>query len=429
MRARRWQFLDLLLIGMIASCGAAQNSEPHLPSGGTGGGAPGVGGAAGLGGTNAAGGSAGSAQSDAGDDNGDARSPTPDLPDLPPSDGPPGVHTVGNCDGLAAPGVWQSITPPDVIGPGTFGTSAFAVDPLNAGTVYLGTDSGHGIWKTTDCGAHWVKVNTGTRGADLDQGRQWTFKIDSVDSRIMYANAGYGAITSGLYRSTNGGVDWDLLWPPADPALAAIVAYNFVGYVQIDPDNHRHILLSFHADCAAPYAPGCIAESEDAGNTWRVFGGAPPFEGQVRLYPLSSSTWIAPSNGNLYRTTDRGVTWQDVSATVAGGHSGADAVHRADNGNYYLGSPNGVIHSADGINWALIPNSGNWVKSTPGAGLSVFASGKTGFRRASANDDSNWSPMPGSPGFDDGCFAGYDVDHHILYASCGSNGFFRVVAQ
>ena len=117
----------------------------------------------------------------------------------------------GTCTGLAAPGTWEQITPPEALaqfpGPGNcrYGTGSFVVDP-STDAVYLGTCN-MGIWKTTDCGSTWVHINTGTNGKTLDTGRQWTFAIDPVDPRVLYTNSGYGAMSNGAFKSIDGGVE------------------------------------------------------------------------------------------------------------------------------------------------------------------------------------------------------------------------------
>src|SRR5690349_12435537 len=72
----------------------------------------------------------------------DARSPDAQTVDA-------RVVPVASCTSLPEAGTWESISP------GSFATFAFAVDHVNAGTVYVGTFE-NGIWKTTDCGASWV---------------------------------------------------------------------------------------------------------------------------------------------------------------------------------------------------------------------------------------------------------------------------------
>src|SRR5258706_588364 len=81
---------------------------------------------------------------------------------------------LGACDGLPTEGVFEEITPPQVKaeigtkqadGQTRGGTFAIAVDPVNQGTVYAGTLLSK-VWKSTDCGATWNVVATGTNAMD-----------------------------------------------------------------------------------------------------------------------------------------------------------------------------------------------------------------------------------------------------------------------
>src|ERR1700722_961365 len=122
---------------------------------------------------------------------------------------------VGDCSSLPASGTWQPITPPQVPLPGNRGTCVYGienvvVDPVNLGTVYVGSCQ-YGIYKSTDCGSTWTHVNTGMNGSILDNSRQWTFIIDPTNPQVLYTNAGYNVVDgnqSGAFKSTNGGVDW-----------------------------------------------------------------------------------------------------------------------------------------------------------------------------------------------------------------------------
>src|SRR4029077_20798309 len=105
----------------------------------------------------------------------------------------------------------------------------------------LGTD-GMGIYRTTDCEASWAKINTGTSGAALDRGDQWSMAIDPVDLKVMYAVSGYG--TMGLFKTTNGGVDWK---QPLAPEIAHVFVYDgFTAQVRVDPTEHEHVVITPH---------------------------------------------------------------------------------------------------------------------------------------------------------------------------------------
>jgi hypothetical protein len=356
---------------------------------------------------------------------------------------PPQV--VGDCSGLAAKGTWEQTTPPEVAaGFGKqqdYGAFAFAVDPVNSGTVYLGT-ARQKVWKSTDCGSTWTHITTGRNGTVLDPGMNWTFLVDPVETNVVYTNAGYGNGSNGAYRSTNGGVDWDPIWPPqSQPELADVVEYNFANTLVRDPADRKHLLLTFHAKCKAPYTESCIAETTDAGDTWRVTSGDPAMvggEGQVVYFLDTPHTWLwASQSSGFYRTEDSGKTW--ARANLPGNkeaHLQGSQILHAPGGAIYLAASDGISATANGKDWTLS------FPSTLGGGLvsdgttmyySSYYSPNWGtdlhpYFTAPVATGAPWTPMA-SPGMTSGGTLGYDSGHHLLYSSNLGAGFWRVVVQ
>src|SRR5882672_8796836 len=176
---------------------------------------------------------------------------------------PPRV--VAACDKLGAVGAWENVTPREV-DLSTFGVTTVSIIPSNTATVYIGTLSG--LFKTTDCGATWKHIDTGTLSADIDKGSVAPL-IDPVQPEVMYTGSLYG--TNGLFKSTDGGVNWKSI---LTPEVQKIAPYGgFVGGLDIDPRNHLHILVTWHEVCAAPYNEACYAETFDGGTTWTLRNG------------------------------------------------------------------------------------------------------------------------------------------------------------
>jgi hypothetical protein len=346
----------------------------------------------------------------------------------------PPPRVVGTCDNLAAPGKWESIQPPDAVPSSNWKSSGFALDPLNAGTVYVGTFTtgvnpppGKGVFKTTNCGSTWTHVSTGKNGDKIDGGSNWFIAIDPFDSKVIYTNTGYFA-TLGIYKSTNGGVDWNETWPPPNNPGIGMMANAFVkGGCWLDPYDHNHMLISFHGPCGGG-SNGCLGETKDAGATWRLIFGNPAFEVEVVGYFLDNSqTWLATSNGSLWRTTDSGGTWSNVAPYQAGGHSEGN-LYRAKTGVFYLTSKDGMFRSADGISWAPISGAQQWMKGVVGNGTTMWASGSGGHITAPEGDGTKWTTLPSDvPSHNEGCLLAYEPDHKILYSSCQESGFWRVV--
>jgi hypothetical protein len=430
--------LALLCACSSKSTGNASRTDASTETGGaTGdamstGGLTGTGGAIGLGGTTGTGGNGGSTT-------GTMR--TIDA-------GPPRA-----CDSLAAPGVWEKITPNLSVLPGAapcpYG-GAFVMNPIDPAVVYLGTCN-QGVWKTTDCGAGWVHINTGKNGGALDSGRQWTFTIDPTNPDVLYTNSGYntwvpagtwdGNGVSGAFKSSNGGIDWDVLWPPKDATLANLVQYNFVGQVVLDPSDARHVLVTFHATCTTPHPEACFVESTDAGGTWRVVDGQSDWvggEGQAVYFLDNSHTWLWGSQSNgLWRTTDSGKTWAAVTDKQAQGH-GAGQLYRAKTGAFYLPVLNGMLRSPDGITWTIVPDSGSIMAGCTGNGTTMWASRGfpwdpstnlyLPFWSSSESDGMTWTQMT-SPMLSNGGQLAYDSSHKLLYSSNLGEGFWRVMTE
>jgi hypothetical protein len=391
------------------------------------------------------------------------------------------AQVIGGCSNLLAAGTWQNITPPTLNmsewcmpyngtcpNPGvtangqigTYGANAFVLDPINAGTVYLGTSS-LGIWKSTDCGSTWVHINTGRNGTILDAGRNWTMVIDPTNSQVLYTVAGYGQ--GGLYKSTNGGVDWtqvltqNILNVTGGSSCAATNNVQpcggfgaFMEKITMDPTNNEHLLAGFHADCTGTPLPGatadstggwgCLAESTNAGQTWTVTTNATPWSGLdgPGQTMVDSKNWFYATNSpdGLWRTTTGGVSTGGAPAwTQVYNGSVNGSIYVATSGTYYSGGTN-IIWSSDlGSTWAVVANSpsaGSFNGSTPmvddgttlyvGSGSGPYWTTPDRAPPAAFTMLAFTPPMPAASVY-------YDATHHLLYSSNQGGGFWRYVTQ
>jgi hypothetical protein len=375
------------------------------------------------------------------------------------SSGSSSSGTVGVCNNLAAPGALENITPPQLnpqswcwpgsmgCANGTYGAHYFALDPNHAGTILLGTSS-LGIWKSTDCGATWVHIDTGTAGPALDTGRNWSIVIDPTDSDVVYTCAGYGGEADGVsslgvFKSTDGGVNWQQLFPQDILSTTA----GSIEKIAMDPTNHLHLLVSFHGACAnSPNGGGtwgCLAETRDAGTTWTLANSAEEWtEGDGQTI-LDDKTWFFGSlfgtsgvPGGIWRTTNGGASWDNVYV------GDASAVYIAPDGTFFSAGGQGVLRSSDGVSWTRFDSSPQGASvngSCPitSDGKSLFASGgsyggtepSTGwYASAPLGNLTNWTPafnyVPMVAGAEN---LAYDPAHHLLYSSNLTAGLWRVV--
>jgi hypothetical protein len=347
----------------------------------------------------------------------------------------------GGCS-AATKGVWQNITPAQLNSsnwciPGatgcpatamdggtglvpTYGAHSVALDPLHPGTLYLGTAS-LGFWKSPDCGfaSSWVHVDTGTLGSVLDAGRNWTIAVDFTDSNVIYTVAGYGQ--GGIYKSTDGGVNWTQL---LSSAILDMTENGFMERITMDPTDHTHLLASFHTPCTGMATPGskvigntgsdptnvtlvtkptptgsgtsysgwgCMIETHDSGGSWTPIAAGWPWSGGdgPGQTMVDTNTWFYGTNGGdgLWITTNGdapdGPTWTEIAlpgATSPTVQFATGGVYIATDGTFYAGGTFQVIHSKDGLHWTSVgseyapaPFSVNGSISIVDTGTTVYA--------------------------------------------------------
>jgi hypothetical protein len=354
---------------------------------------------------------------------------------------------VGACDKLGAAGTWEKIMPPTAKN-----SQALAMDPFNIGTIWLGASprgnqgSGQGgLFKSTDCGATWSHVNSGTNGTEIDKASIWSLAVDPVTPGVIYVIGQYGP--QGLWKSTNGGVDWKQTMPNGGTVASVITAGGNpplagIGSVSMDPKNHLHLVVGAHANCTGQYAPACGAESIDGGDTWTLFKTSfmSGWAEQTGPYVIDATTWIYATVFNgMWLTTDRGATWKNVTPTGVIGATGGEYTHRpipqGPDGTYYLPSVSkgGLLSSTDAKTWTLLPGSpsGSYELGFAIGGGHIFLGDRNdgSYNMSTDVKPTTWTSLPKSPaGANEGAvFLDYDDKHHVLYSSNFEGGTWRMV--
>ena len=350
--------------------------------------------------------------------------------DVIPENPAPEPHTVAKCDGLPDVGQWEKVGPDD--GSSAEPLTVFAaVSPTHSGVVYTSVGSWEGtraFYRSTDCGETWTKAGEGRNAMAISSGFLWSMAVDSTNGNVIFGVNGYGGPPS-LFKTIDGGDNWSLLFQAGSEAAAATTG-NFVQGVAMDPTNSRHLFVTFHDNCVGDYAPMCLAESTDAGLTWRVFKG--PTDGwEEGASPIvlneTDLLYAAPFDG-LYLTTDNGDSWNKVS------DSGYGQIYQTEDGRMFLGSNNGVqLSEDDGHTWTLIPNSPK-ASGIIGDGTTIYACfqndfGGKPFYSAPEADPSTWTNVE-TPSMSQGApFLSYDADHHVLDGGAYKAGLWRLVTK
>jgi photosystem II stability/assembly factor-like uncharacterized protein len=350
------------------------------------------------------------------------------------------IHGPGSAIGAAPAKTarWVNITPKQVstnakaFGGNNYGFLSVTTDP-KSGAVYVGTCY-QGLWKSTNGGKTWKKVNTGTNGTMLDGGRLWALQIDPVNPQILYTTAGYGS--GGVLKSTDGGVSWtDMM--AGNSGIGSQLHSEDIYSIAIDPRNHKHILASFHGSFSGgSYGnKSPIIESLDGGLTWKIHAIRAMSYPQFVYFLGNSSTWLVGTVANGYwRTTNAGASWKQVAKV--GLTDGGSEMYHAHDGSWYVTAFGTILRSHNGgRSWtsADVPDQPYMGLIGDGKHLysgGVTAGGTTSDRRyyitAPESSGTHWVQFNSQALFDGPMSMTYDRVHHIIYSSNWRAGVWKL---
>jgi photosystem II stability/assembly factor-like uncharacterized protein len=200
---------------------------------------------------------------------------------------------------------------------------AVAGDPVNKLTFYQGSTGG-GVWKTDDGGLNWRNVSdgsfhTGSVGAIAVAPSNTSVVYVGMGEACIRGNASYG---DGVYRSNDGGRTW---------SHVGLEATRQIARVRVHPANPDLVYVAALGD---PWGPGPdrgVYRSKDGGRTWEkvlfrsndagaidlVMDPTNPDVLYASTLELRRYPWGFRSAGPgtaLYKTTDGGTTWTELTA-------------------------------------------------------------------------------------------------------------------
>lgn len=204
------------------------------------------------------------------------------------------------------------------------------IDPLNPDTVWTGTQSQTGAFKSTDGGETWKKMDKGITEKSLTLRG---FAVDPRSSEIVYAAGEISSwewsgatrmghefdLTQGvIYKTTDGGQNWVKIWE----------GDNLARYIWIDPRNPQVVYVSTgifdreaaNSNYATKTAGGVgVIKSTDGGQTWQPVNNGLQnlYIGSLFMHPSNPDILLAgagavtyPDGAGVYLTSDGGATWK-----------------------------------------------------------------------------------------------------------------------
>ena len=179
---------------------------------------------------------------------------------------------------------------------------SIAATPDYGASGALFTGSVKGVHKSTDSGATWNPVHQGVSG----------FEIGSMVVSPNYATdhtmlAGRGAYQATVLKTTNAGLTWD--------AGTTGMTANYVRDLAISADFGSDRVVLAAADTG-------VFKSTDAGDTWQNVTSTPILAHNPNMHAVavaSAEHLFAASSTRIWRSTDGGVYWQGSGLSEGAG--------------------------------------------------------------------------------------------------------------
>ena len=302
---------------------------------------------------------------------------------------------------------------------------AVAGVPGDGATFYFGSVGG-GIWRTTDAGVTWTPIFDQQSIASIG-----ALAVAPSNPKVLYAGTGESDIRAdlssgdGVYKSQDGGATWKNIGLRDSRQISRIL---------VDPRNADIVYVAALGHAYGPNDERGVYRSTDGGNTWvRVLDKGPTigasdlamaaaapnvlFAGTWNAHrpPWSTYAPLQGPGGGLYRSTDSGVTWTQLTGHgLPEGDWGRVGVAVAPNGKrvYALldaGKKSGLYRSDDGGDtWSLANGDPrltsrawyfNWITVDPGNPDVIYVPNVALYR--SVDGGKTISIVRGAPGGDD----------------------------
>lgn len=214
-----------------------------------------------------------------------------------------------------------------------FTITDFAVDPGDSNKLYAGT-KGNGLWRSGNLGENWEKI---VDGSGVLAQRSDVFRIDiSRANPKLWFLAVYQKNRGTLLKSEDGGRTFEEVY------FMPVERFGVFDVWFDDASGSVFIVTG----------QGGLLESGDRGKSWRVVRWFADGLLRFEASPAFRSTfYVLTSGGRMFKTTDRGGTWLDITSNFDAfdkSRTSQDLTITGRSGKLYLSSDYGLLSSRDG---------------------------------------------------------------------------------
>jgi hypothetical protein len=210
------------------------------------------------------------------------------------------------------------------IGPSRGGrVVAVAADPKKPAVFYHGAVAG-GVWKSDDAGQYWENITDGF----LTTGSIGALAVAPSDGIVIYAGTGEATIRidvthgDGVYKSTDAGVTWKHI---------GLRDSRHIGEIRVHPSNPDIVYVAALGHSAKDNSERGLYRSKDGGDNWELVLFVSEGAGAIdvcldpnnpriifaTMWQARRNFWSINSGGpdcGLWRSRDGGDTWENISA-------------------------------------------------------------------------------------------------------------------
>ena len=261
-----------------------------------------------------------------------------------PDPSEPSIVLMGTGDGL-----FRSIRPAAPLQPSLASilVDALAIDPSSPSTLYAGT--GEGVYKSTDGGTTWTQWSSGLAGLLVT-----AIVVDPRSSATLYAGTNGG----GVFKSVDGAKSWKLA---SGPNFRVRGSYGIPSRSMNSLASPIVLTLAIEpAQTGVLYAGTTegLFKTSDGGTTWTDVSRGLRSTFVLALAIARGAGADAPSviyagtAIGVVKTVDGGASWTPVSSGMTNAFVTSLALDPAQSGVLYAGTDAGIFVSNDaGANW------------------------------------------------------------------------------